>query len=204
MGICNPPDRLKFPIWQGNNFEVINERQSILKSINLASHNPVKAEAVKRGFQRVYPQDDFKIQPVAVESGVSDQPMTDRIALEGAIKRARNAKMANPEGNYWVGIEGGCDYLDGGMVAFAWVVILDVVRQGCARTALFQLPQEVQNLVEGGMELGDADDLVFGRQNSKQKSGAVGLLTGNKITRTTLYEQAVVLALIPFINPELY
>jgi non-canonical (house-cleaning) NTP pyrophosphatase len=54
------------------------------------------------------------------------------------------------------------------------------------------------------MELGDADDLVFGRQNSKQKSGAVGLLTHNRVTRRTLYEQAVVLALIPFINPDLY
>lgn len=90
------------------------------------------------------------------------------------------------------------------MVAFAWVVILDMSKQGCARTALFQLPKVVQNLVEGGMELGDADDRVFGKQNSKQKSGAVGLLTHQKVTRTTLYEQAVVLALIPFINPELY
>ena len=172
--------------------------------IVLASHNPVKADAVKSGFQRVFPHDKFLIQPVEVESGVSDQPMTDRAALEGAITRAKNAFAANPKGNFWVGIEGGCDYLDGEMVAFAWVVILDVTKQGSARTALFKLPREVQTLVEGGMELGDADDFVFGRQNSKQKSGAVGILTGNKVTRTTLYEQAVVLALIPFINPELY
>jgi non-canonical (house-cleaning) NTP pyrophosphatase len=90
------------------------------------------------------------------------------------------------------------------MVAFAWVVILGERGQGSARTALFQLPREVQALVESGMELGDADDLVFGRQNSKQKSGAVGLLTHNRVTRRTLYEQAVVLALIPFINSDLY
>lgn len=172
--------------------------------IILASHNPVKADAVRSGFQRIFPHDKFQIQSVEVESGVSAQPMTDRIALQGAINRAKNAFKANPIGKFWVGIEGGCDYLNGEMVAFAWVVILDVSKQGYARTALFQLPQEVQTLVEGGMELGHADDLVFGRQNSKQKSGAVGLLTDNKVTRTTLYEQAVVLALIPFINPELY
>lgn len=172
--------------------------------IVLASHNPVKAEAVTRGFQRVFPYDKFQIQAVEVESGVSDQPMTDRTALEGAITRAKNAFSANPRGKFWVGIEGGCDYLDGRMVAFAWVVILDITKQGYARTALFQLPREVQTLVEEGMELGHADDLVFSRRNSKQKSGAVGLLTGNTVTRTSLYEQAVVLALIPFINPELF
>jgi non-canonical (house-cleaning) NTP pyrophosphatase len=58
--------------------------------------------------------------------------------------------------------------------------------------------------VRQGMELGDADDAVFGRSNSKQANGAVGILTGNVIDRAELYEQAVVLALIPFKNPELY
>ena len=175
-----------------------------MKTLILASHNPVKAEAVEKGFQRVFPGEGFRIQPVNVESGVSDQPMTDQATREGALNRARNAKKADPEADYWVGVEGGCDYLDSTMVAFAWVVILGERGQGSARTALFQLPREVQALVEGGMELGDADDLVFGRQNSKQKSGAVGLLTHNRVTRRTLYEQAVVLALIPFINSDLY
>jgi non-canonical (house-cleaning) NTP pyrophosphatase len=54
------------------------------------------------------------------------------------------------------------------------------------------------------MELGDADDEIFGASNSKQQNGAVGLLTENAVTRTTLYEQAVIMALIPFKNPELY
>ena len=57
---------------------------------------------------------------------------------------------------------------------------------------------QVRELVEQGLELGDADDLVFGESNSKQQNGAVGLLTDNVETRTSLYEQAVVLALIPF------
>jgi non-canonical (house-cleaning) NTP pyrophosphatase len=90
------------------------------------------------------------------------------------------------------------------MVAFAWIVVMSGGQQGSARTAQFRLPKEVQRLVAGGMELGDADDRVFGRTNSKQKSGAVGLLTQNVVTRTTLYEGAVVLALIPFKNPDLY
>ena len=51
---------------------------------------------------------------------------------------------------------------------------------------------------------GDADDVVFERSNSKQANGAVGLLTGDVITRASLYAHAVVLALIPFRNMELY
>ncbi|HQA29691.1 MAG TPA: inosine/xanthosine triphosphatase, partial [Brevefilum fermentans] len=90
------------------------------------------------------------------------------------------------------------------MISFAWVVVLSGERVGSSRTAHFKLPAEVKNLVEAGMELGDADDVVFGIENSKQKSGAVGLLTGDVVTRKTLYEQAVILALIPFKQPELY
>jgi len=58
--------------------------------------------------------------------------------------------------------------------------------------------------VNSGLELGEADDLVFGQANSKQKNGAIGLLTNDVLNRTTLYEQAVIMALIPFKNPHLY
>jgi non-canonical (house-cleaning) NTP pyrophosphatase len=52
--------------------------------------------------------------------------------------------------------------------------------------------------------LGEADDIVFGRSNSKQKEGAIGLLTGNVVDRAGLYEHAVILALVPFKNVALY
>jgi non-canonical (house-cleaning) NTP pyrophosphatase len=54
------------------------------------------------------------------------------------------------------------------------------------------------------MELGHADDLVFQAQNSKQQGGSVGLLTQGLITREAYYQQAMVLALIPFLNESLY
>jgi non-canonical (house-cleaning) NTP pyrophosphatase len=71
---------------------------------------------------------------------------------------------------------------------------------GKARTATYYLPRETAKLVKGGMELGHADEVVFGGQNSKQKNGSVGLLTGDVIDRRAYYEEAVVLALIPFRN----
>jgi non-canonical (house-cleaning) NTP pyrophosphatase len=60
------------------------------------------------------------------------------------------------------------------------------------------------SIIKEGMELGEADDIVFGMTNSKQENGAVGILTGNVINRTDLYKAATVLSLIPFRNTELY
>jgi non-canonical (house-cleaning) NTP pyrophosphatase len=74
---------------------------------------------------------------------------------------------------------------------------------GKSRTGAFYLPEEIARLVRDGMELGHADDVVFGRSNSKQQDGSIGLLTGGVIDRTLYYEHAVVLALIPFLNPQL-
>ena len=42
-----------------------------------------------------------------------------------------------------------------------------------------------------GVMLGEADDLVFGRRESKKQGGAVGLLTEDKIDRARLYEPSV-------------
>ena len=58
-------------------------------------------------------------------------------------------------------------------------------------------------LLDGGMELGDANDRVFATVNSKQAGGAYGLLTDGLYTRQSVYTQTLILALIPFVN-ELY
>lgn len=73
-----------------------------------------------------------------------------------------------------------------------------------AKTATFFLPPAIASLIHAGKELGEADDIVFGQTNSKQKNGAVGILTGDLITRTSYYVDAIILACIPFKNIELY
>ncbi|MDX2137051.1 MAG: inosine/xanthosine triphosphatase [Chloroflexota bacterium] len=169
----------------------------------VASTNPVKLEAARRGFVAMFPNDALDLHGVNVPSGVSDQPMSERETRDGAAQRAANARIHTPDADYWVGIEGGISDTDGEMLAFAWVVILSGARAGSSRSATFQLPQEVAQLVRDGLELGDADDVVFGRSNSKQQNGSVGLLTGDVIDRVLYYEHAVILALIPFKHPTL-
>lgn len=175
-----------------------------MKRIVLASANPVKARAVLQGFQCMFPQEEFVMQAVAVSSGVEDQPFSDEETLQGALNRLENAARSLPEADYWVGVEGGVERAQEELLAFAWVVVRSGTLQGKARTGAFVLPQQVAALVDTGLELGEADDIVFGRLNSKQENGAVGLLTGDVLDRAGFYAQAVVLALIPFKNVELY
>jgi len=170
----------------------------------VASHNPVKLQAVQAGFSRMFPLVKLALQPVAAASGVAEQPFSDQDTLYGACQRAQNARKLAPDAGYWVGIEGGVQDCEGQLAAFAWVVVLSDTLTGKGRTGTFFLPEVVAQLVRQGKELGEADDIVFQRANSKQEEGAIGLLTGNATNRTMLYEEAVVLALVPFKNPHLY
>jgi inosine/xanthosine triphosphatase len=175
-----------------------------MKTIIVASQNPVKVNATLASFQQMFPDESFEAVGVSVPSGVSDQPMTSTETIQGAMTRATNAREANPDADYWVGIEGGIDDTDDGMQCFAWVIVLGQGdRIGRGQTAVFYVPIEVADLVRDGIELGHADDQVFGRSNSKQQNGAIGLLTDDAVDRTSYYVQAVIMALVPFKNPTL-
>lgn len=172
-----------------------------MKTIVLASGNPVKIRATEGGFRRFFPEEDVSVISVSVPSGVPDQPGSDAETLAGAENRAEGAMKARPDGDFWIGLEGGIEDDGRQMSAFAWVVIRSRSGRGRSRTATFPLPDRVARLVRAGHELGEADDVVFGRKGSKHEEGAVGLLTGGAIDRAALYEPSVVLALIPFRDP---
>ncbi len=173
-------------------------------TIVIASHNPVKREAVRAGFARMFPDQDFTVQAVSAPSGVPDQPTTDAETLAGACNRSAAVRELAPQADYWVGIEGGIEDQGEVMWAFAWVAVRSRTGLGRARTGILALPPRVAQLVREGKELGEADDMVFGRTNSKQQDGAVGLLTGGAIDRAMFYTEAVILALVPFKNEDLY
>lgn len=177
--------------------------------IVVASQNPVKLEAVRQGFESMG-FTEFDIIGIKVGSGVSDQPMSDDETLTGAKNRVENICLEFPDADFRIGIEGGIQPHGNQFESFAWIYISwaeDKNRPegyGQSRTSSFQLPPAVQQLIKEGHELGTANDIIFGQSNSKQKGGAVGLLTNNTVTRTQLYRQAVQLALIPYQNKNLY
>lgn len=172
--------------------------------IIVGSMNPVKIEAVKRSFESVYPGILLELVGCSAESGVSEQPIRDAETQLGANIRVQHCRQQYPDADFWVGLEGGCLFDGDDLEVYAWMHIESRENTGKARTSSFILPAKVAELVKQGMELGQADDIVFKQKNSKQNNGAVGLLTRDLITRSSYYEQALILALIPFIHPELY
>jgi len=170
----------------------------------VGSRNPVKISCTNGGFHQVF-EGTYLVEGLNVSSDVEAQPVGNEQTFKGAMNRAKNSKAVFPEADYWVGIEGGVEKFQGELAAFAWVVVLDKKGKiGKAKTSQFFLPKGIADLVDGGMELGAADDKFFKLENSKEQIGAVGILTKGALDRKNYYQQAVVLALIPFLKEELY
>lgn len=171
--------------------------------IVVGSTNPVKIQAVREGAQRLLGEVD--VAGLSVPTGVAAQPFSDDEMIAGAMNRARAALQNSPVATYSVGLEGGVVDRAEGLFASAWCVVLHQDgRVGLASTGHFQLPPAVATLVRGGVELGHADDQVFGRSNSKQQEGSVGILTHGLINRAQYYAPAVLMALIRFANEDLF
>ena len=175
----------------------------------VGSRNPVKVNAVREAFRAIHPEFEILVEGFEVESKVRSQPFEDDETLLGATNRAMSAynefvqRFQSPP-KYSLGIEGGLRYADYGLECFAWITIFNGSTITKSRSASFMLPPSIEMHIRDGMELGDADDLVFGRKNSKQGSGSVGHLTNGLIDRTSFYKQPVILAYIPYMWPDHY
>ena len=62
-----------------------------MKKVIVASKNPVKINAVKLGFEKVFPEEAFTFEGVNVSSGVADQPFSEAETIRGARNRVENA-----------------------------------------------------------------------------------------------------------------
>jgi inosine/xanthosine triphosphatase len=186
--------------------------------VAVGSLNPVKIRSSQEGMRKalapVFGDEPFEIVVKGFNSPseVSDQPMGDKETKLGAQNRARNAWAAyqreeETEPDYSVGLEGGVTLEDDDeMICSAYMAVTASADGviGTARTCSFALPDAIKEKVKSGMELGDADDAVFGSTNSKQKGGTVGHLTRGSIDRSAYYVDAVCLACIPLLWPDFW
>lgn len=163
----------------------------------IASQNPAKIKAVEQAFTQVFSQSEIECTGISVPSGVADQPMSDSETRTGALNRVHNAKQVIHDADYYVGLEAGIEH----SATYAWIIIESHTKRGESRSASLMLPPLVLEKLQQANELGDVMDDVFGTDNIKQKGGAISLLTHNQLTRSSVYHQALILALAPFINP---
>lgn len=172
--------------------------------VAISSKNPVKINAIKGAFEKVFPDGKFIFKGISCESNVSNQPMGEDETLNGALNRLTELATLEPKADFLASIEGGIIDHNGSLSVFAWVVVKSKDKESRAKSAMFELPESLAKHVRDGKELGEADDIVFNRKNSKQGDGTIGKLTGGLIDRTAYYEHPAILALSPWANPEIY
>jgi len=163
----------------------------------VASKNPVKVAASKKAFADVF-NCEIELYSLDVPSGVSEQPKSDEESLRGAMNRVEAARSRIRDADYYVGIEAGIEDGPEGMMSFSWQLVWHNEKISRTKTQTIFLPERLAELIRQGYELGHAIDILFKQENSKQKQGAVGVLTEGLVTRERLYYNSLVLALIPF------
>ena len=144
-----------------------------------ATTNPAKIQAILQAFHEIFGEGSCHIASVAVESGVPEQPFGSEETRAGARNRVANARRLHPEADFWVAIEAGID----GDSTFS-----------------LPLPAVILEKVREGEALGPVMSRYTGIDEIGRKEGAIGVFTAGKLTRASVYHQAVILALSPFHN----
>jgi inosine/xanthosine triphosphatase len=198
--------------------------------IAVGSTNPVKTNSARAAFEQAFPGQAIEVHGFDVPSGIREQPWGDHETRSGALQRALAAAAAfeaafGHQPDFAVGLEGGViaddvaaahpsvPSLQPQVDCFAWMAVLrlnaalSLPKWGLSRTATFRLPPKLVALMRGAdgqppMELGHADDVLFGGANSKQKGGTVDKVTRGVVDRTGYYLHALHLALAPFVHDD--
>lgn len=168
----------------------------------IGSTNPAKVAAVREALAHLAPACD--VTAIAVPSGVGSQPFGDAATRAGALERARKALVASGA-DIAFGLEGGVE-LDGELVwLLSWVAAIDPAgREGFASGLRMLLPPSLAAGLRAGTELGTLVDGLFGVEDSKTASGAIGLLTDGAVSRTDAFADLVAMSLAPWIHPDHY
>jgi inosine/xanthosine triphosphatase len=162
-------------------------------NVVVGSMNEAKISAARIACTAVFGQ--VSVSGVSV-SHTPDQPVTDAQTLAGAEHRAGAARLAWPGADYWLGIEGGVEHVAGELMVFAWIIALGAEGTGRSRSSTYQLPQFARSAVESGHALGEVSAQVRGPD--WRKVGLVASLSGGLVTRSDIYVQPIILALLPF------
>lgn len=172
----------------------------------VGSKNPAKIDSVKEAFSHYFKE--LEVIGVDVESDVPEQPINNQ-TFEGAQNRAKALHKINLEHKYgasfFVGVEGGIIHLYSRWFSFAVSCIMDETgKTGFGISPNFELSEAMSTEILQGVELGVIAERLTGEQNVNHKGGIIGFLTKGIIDRRSLQVPALVTALVPFLNKEIY
>ncbi|MEA1937072.1 MAG: inosine/xanthosine triphosphatase [Patescibacteria group bacterium] len=174
--------------------------------ILVGSQNPVKIKASKEAFLKYF--EKVEVVGIEVDSKVSDQPVGEE-TFRGAENRALELKRINEtkklSAKFYVGIEGGIMKLYSKWFCFGGMCIINNQgKTGFGTSPCFELSDKIVQELLSGIELGEVIDKIAEDDNTKQKGGAVGFFTKGIMKRKDFYVTGLTVALVPFMNDELY
>lgn len=173
-----------------------------VRLVAVGSTNPVKLAAVQAVIAELWPA--ARVQALAVDPGVPDQPISDEQMVAGARARAVAARAAL-DADLGVGLEGGVHRSPWGLLLTGWVAVVDRAgRQGLGSGGRLPLPAVLAQAVLAGEELGLAVDRLAGQHDTKRGPGAVGILTRGLVRRDEAFRVATAYAMAQLLHPEWY
>ncbi len=177
-----------------------------MMKVLVGSENPVKIEATREVFSKYF--GETEVTGIEVSSKVSAQPVNEE-TFEGAKNRALELKKLSEEkklgADFFVGIEGGITKLYSKWFALGVGCVIDNQgRIGYGVSPYFELPQSIIEQLLSGNELGEVMEKISGKDNIRQREGAIGFLSKGMMNRKDLYIHSLIVALVPFSNKDLY
>lgn len=161
--------------------------------VAIGTKNRAKTAAVEGVIRKYFNHVEFVYYEV--ESGVSEQPVSDEETRQGAINRAIRTRHLS-QADLSFGLEGGVREIDGVMYCCNWgAVALKDGRVISGAGAQFILPEEIAVKLREGGELGPIMDDFTKTKDIRHHAGAIGIFTNSLIDRKQMFEHVVTILL---------
>lgn len=173
--------------------------------ILIGTQNPAKIEGAKNTFMKFF--DEVEIEGIGVSSNVAEQPFNEDV-LQGAKNRVEGlkeyAKINGIQTDFYIAIEAGIvNYFD------EWLnfnVAYMENNDGIASIGVsqgFPIPEKYIDEIKS-TSLGKVMDRVFSGDDLGSKVGGISFLTKGAVARKDIVESAFTMAIIKYINGDLW
>lgn len=186
--------------------------------IALASKRQPKIDAVQEAARRVRSLgipgwERIELLTLSVATIAPEMPLTDEELMDGArlrvIELIRLLYREPVKPDLYVGLEGGLHrtMYNGTELYFlrGWAFVSDGLDGYFGSSPSIFLPEAISSAVVGGKEeLGTVIDRASGMSDVRSRQGTWGVLTKNMIVRSDSFVLALLAALAPFYNAQVY
>ena len=181
--------------------------------IGIGTRNKAKVSAVDSAMKLILnafiPGESPGIEYLETDTHTSipDMPLTQNDLMQGALERALFTYKKNGQVSYSIGLEGGVFRAGQNGAAFlqSWAYAFNGQDGFYGSSPALPLPKTIISaLYEQKRELSEVIDTITGKSDVRSNEGTFGILTNMLITRSNSFELAIIAAMTPFFNTNIY